>query len=190
MNQRHERLGFMMTPDMGNRIPDDAWLAADNACFNNPKAYSDERYEKFLHRMPKNRTLFATAPDVLGNHDKTVERSIPMLRRLRLLGFKPAFVAQDGWNEMTTPWEDMQVLFVGGSTEFKFRGGRLAVAAAKRRGKEAHMGRCNSLDRLRASIGIGCDSADGTYLKFGPDINWPRLKYWLDHITEQPGMAV
>jgi len=50
------------------------------------------------------------------------------------------------------------------------------------------MGRVNSLDRLRAAIGIGCKSADGTFLKFGPNINWPRLKRWLDHIIEQPEM--
>jgi hypothetical protein len=52
------------------------------------------------------------------------------------------------------------------------------------------MGRVHSLDRLRAAVGIGCDSADGTFLRFGPDTNWPRLKYWLDHLDEQQGMAV
>lgn len=180
----------MMTPDMGNKMPMDAPLGVDNACFNNPNGYSDERYEQFLHRVPRNRALFATAPDVLGSHSATVERSVPMLRRLRFLGLKPAFVAQDGWCEDSTPWDDLDVLFVGGSTGFKFRGGRNAVKAAKRRGKWCHMGRVNSLERLKAAIGIGCDSADGTFLKFGPDINWPRLRYWLDHITEQPGLAV
>lgn len=187
---RHPNLGFMMTPDMGNRVPDDAQLAADNACFNNPEAYSDERYAKFLQRMPRPRTLFATAPDVLGSHKQTVERSIPMLRRLRFLGFKPAFVAQDGWQEDSTPWGDLDVLFVGGSTEFKFRGGRAAIVAAKKRRKWCHMGRVNSLQRFRAALAIGCDSADGTFLKFGPDVNWPRLTYWFDRINENPGLAV
>lgn len=180
----------MITPDMGNAVPKDAWVAADNACFNNPKGYSQERYEKRLHGMPRNRTLFATAPDVLGDHKATVEQSIPMLRRIRFLGLKSAFVAQDGWEEDDTPWGEFDVLFVGGSTGFKFRGGRDAVAAAKRRGKWCHMGRVNSLDRLRAAVGIGCDSADGTFLKFGPDVNWPKLKRWLDTITDQPGLAV
>lgn len=190
IRHRHERLGFLVTPDMGNKIPEDTWLAADNACFNNPARYSDDRYEAFLAKMPNNRTLFAPAPDVLGNHAATVERAIPMLRRIRALGHKSAFVAQDGWGEDTTPWDEMDAIFIGGSTEFKFRGGRDAVAAAKKRGLWAHMGRVNSLDRLRASVGIGCDSADGTYLKFGPDVNWQRLKYWLDHITTQTAMAI
>ena len=27
---------------------------------------------------------------------------------------------------------------------------------------------------------IGCDSVDGTYLTFGPDVNLPRLLDWLE----------
>jgi hypothetical protein len=190
VKERHERLGFMITPDMGNRIPDDAMIAADNACFNNPEAYSNERYERLLHKMPRGRTLFATAPDVLGSHSATVERSGPMLRRIRFLGLPSAFVAQDGWEEETTPWDELDVLFIGGTTGFKFRGGREACYAAKRKKKRCHMGRVNSFERLRAAAAIGCDSADGTYLKFGPDVNWPKLKRWLDHLTERPGLAV
>src|SRR5689334_10373500 len=91
VKQRHESLGFMITPDMGNKIPHDATVAADNACFNNPEAYTDERYEGLLHKMPRPRTLFATAPDVFGSHTETVERSLPMLRRIRFLGLPAAF---------------------------------------------------------------------------------------------------
>lgn len=180
----------MLTPDMGQKAPDGALIAGDNACFNNPAGYSDARYQTFLETLPHNRTLFATAPDVLGDHGATVARAVPILRLIRSLGLKAAFVAQDGWDEETTPWSEMDALFVGGSTEFKFRGGRDAVYAAKERGKWAHMGRVNSLDRLRAAIGIGCNSADGTFLKFGPDKNWLRLARWLDCVTAQPEMAV
>lgn len=180
----------MLTPDMAVRAPDDVPIGVDNACFNNPSGYSDERYERYLSKMPHNRTLFATAPDVVGDHAATVERSGQMLRRIRELGYKPAFVAQDGWDAATTPWEDFDCLFVGGSTEFKFRGGRRAVYAAKRLGKWAHMGRVNSLDRLRAAVSIGCDSADGTFLKFGPDVNTPRLLRWLDSLDAQQEMAL
>lgn len=187
----HPKLGFMLTPDMGNVAPKDVVLAADNGCFTNPANYSDERFFRFLEsKMPKNRTLFAVAPDVFGSHEATVERSLPILAKIRELGFRSAFVAQDGWVESSTPWDELDALFVGGSTEFKFRNGREAVAIAKRHRKWVHMGRVNSLDRLRAAVGIGCDSADGTFLKFGPDVNWPRLRGWLDAITAQPEMSV
>lgn len=175
---------------MGNLVPDDAIVAADNGCFTQPQKYSDFRYMEHLCRMPHNRTLFATAPDVLGDHMATVERSIPVLRMIREVGLRSAFVAQDGWQEYSTPWDDMDCIFIGGSTEFKFRGGRQAVAAAKRHKKWAHMGRVNSMERLRAASGIGCDSADGTFLRFGPDVNWPKLRRWLDNLDERREMAV
>jgi hypothetical protein len=187
---RHSRLGFILTPDRwGQDVPDDAAIAADNACFSSPDRYSDERYLRFLGRLPVGRCLFATAPDVVGDHAATVERSLPMLRRIREAGFPAAFCAQDGWAEETTPWGDFDVLFIGGTTDFKFRGGRLAVYAAKRRGKRTHMGRVNSLARLAAASAIGCDSSDGTFLRFGPDVNTPRLFAWLDKLIREPMLS-
>ena len=183
---RHPSLGFLLTPDMGNRIPDDAPVAADNACFSNPEGYSDERYLAYLSKIIPSRWLFAPAPDVVGDHAATVARSRPMLRRIRAAGVKVALCAQDGWSEGTTPWDEFDVLFIGGTTEFKFRGGREAVRCAKARGKWVHMGRVNSEQRLRAAASIGCDSADGTFLRFGPDVNTPRLLAWLDRLHTQP----
>ena len=190
VKNRHPKVGFIVTPRRREAAPDDAILAADNGCFTDPAGYSDAGYEAFLKTLPHNRTLFATAPDVLGSHAETVARSVPMLRRIRSLGIASAFVAQDGWDECSTPWSEIDWIFVGGSTAFKFRRGRDAVLAAHRRGKRTHMGRVNSLERLRAAKAIGCDSADGTFLKFGPDVNWPRLVNWFDTIDQQPGLAV
>jgi hypothetical protein len=33
---------------------------------------------------------------------------------------------------------------------------------------------------------MGCDSADGTFLTFGPDVNLPRLLAWLERADEKP----
>lgn len=109
---------------------------------------------------------------------------------IRGIGLRAAFVAQDGWSERSTPWDAFDVLFVGGTTGFKFRGGRDAVEAALRRGKPSHMGRVNSLDRLRAARGIGCATADGTHVKFGPDKKGAELLRWLDAIDEQQELSV
>ena len=171
---------------MGNAIPDGVQVAADNARFSNPKAYSNERYLAHLSKVSPSRWLFAPAPDVVGDHQATVALSRPMLRRIRDAGVSPAFCAQDGWDDRTTPWDDFDVLFVGGTTEFKFRAGREAVHAAKRRGKRAHMGRVNSKERLRAAASIGCDTADGTFIRFAPDANAPRVLAWLDSLDHEP----
>ena len=65
-------------------------------------------------------------------------------------------------------------------TEWKVGDVASAIAGeAKRRGKWVHMGRVNSAERITRAIEMGCDSADGTYLKHGPDINLVRLLGWL-----------
>lgn len=185
---KHPNLGYMMTPDMGNAIPNNVQLAIDNGCFTNPAGYSDERYRQHLLKFPPGRTLFATAPDVLKDHYATVERATPILRMIRKLNLPAAFVAQDGWNEGSTPWHDLDAIFIGGSTEFKYASSRHIVQTAKRHKKWVHMGRVNSFKRLYFATVLGCDSVDGTYLRFGPDINGPKLLKWLNDINERKGL--
>jgi EAL domain-containing protein (putative c-di-GMP-specific phosphodiesterase class I) len=85
------------------------------------------------------------------------------------------------------PWTQFDVLFVGGTTEWKLGlEARGLVAEAKRRGKHVHMGRVNSEKRLRYAAAIGCDSADGTCLTRGPDVNLPKVLAWLRAVNEQP----
>jgi hypothetical protein len=81
------------------------------------------------------------------------------------------------------------VLFIGGSTTWKLSPNVEAlVSTAKRHGKWVHMGRVNSGVRLRHAANIGCDSADGTFVAFGPDKNIPRVKSWLDALERQPSL--
>ena len=117
------------------------------------------------------------------DHKATVEMSRPLLPRIRAAGYPAAFVAQDGWSDNDTPWDDLDVLFIGGSTEFKLGLGGIAISAARQRGKAVHMGRVNSFLRLRLAAAAGCQSADGTYLNFGPDVNEPKLLRWLDKLA-------
>lgn len=54
------------------------------------------------------------------------------------------------------------------------------VKAARARGKDVHMGRVNSMKRLRAAQDMGCTSADGTFLKYGADKLLPEVRAWLE----------
>lgn len=120
--------------------------------------------------------MFATAPDVVGDAVATLERSRPWLPQIRALGYRAAFVSQDGLTPGTAPWDEFDVLFIGGSDEWKLGlSGRLIAVEAKQRGKWLHMGRVNSARRLQYATWIGCDSADGTFLTFGPDVNLPKM---------------
>jgi hypothetical protein len=53
------------------------------------------------------------------------------------------------------------------------------IHPAKAHGKHVHMGRVNSERRFKYAASIGCDSCDGTFLTYGPDVNLPRLMAWL-----------
>ncbi|WP_329407310.1 hypothetical protein OG802_04130 [Streptomyces sp. NBC_00704] len=101
-----------------------------------------------------------------------------------------AYAAQDGCDTPgLLPWDDFDVLFLAGSTEWKLGpvAERLA-REAKARGKGVHMGRVNSRIRLGIAEWFGCDSADGTYLAFGPDKNLPKLLTWLDELDGRPSL--
>jgi len=126
------------------------------------------------------------APDVVGDAEATLKRSMPWLAYIRELGFPAALVAQDGLEAMEVPWDDFDVLFIGGSTDWKLSDHAHALTLeAKRRGKWVHMGRVNSQVRLRRAALTGCDSADGTFIAFGPDVNLPRVLGWLRDVTQE-----
>jgi hypothetical protein len=120
--------------------------------------------------------LFAVVPDVVGDAERTRARWDQWAPIVRNRGFRPAYVLQDGETGDTVPWRELSAVFIGGTTKYKL--GPIAhqlTLEAKERGVHVHMGRVNSLRRLRVAAAWGCDTVDGTFLAFGPDVNTPRL---------------
>jgi hypothetical protein len=180
-------LNMIDTPKQGNRRPAGVRWCADNGVFG--KGYpGDAKWWAWLEASAVDAAtcVFAVAPDVVADAAATLVRSAPWLARIRGLGYPVALAAQDGLEHLTVPWDEFDVLFIGGSTEWKLgAAARALVAEAKARGKHVHMGRVNSERRLRYALHIGCDSADGTYIAFGPDVNLPNVLAWLRG-TAQP----
>lgn len=176
---RDGSIGFIDTPAQGNVRPGGVTWCADNGCFSD--RWDEGKWWAFLTNNADraDSCLFATAPDVVGDAAATLEKSAPWLPQIRALGYRVALVAQDGLESLPVPWDEFDALFIGGSTEWKLGPHAREIAAeAKRRGKWLHMGRVNSERRFRYAAAIGCDSADGTYLTFGPDVNLPKLLSW------------
>jgi hypothetical protein len=178
----------MLNPNMGNR-PDPRWpyWAADNGCFSDK--WDEAKWWAWLTNLPVQGCLFAVCPDVVADAEATLARAA-WLPKIRALGFSPAYVAQDGWDPTTVPWEDFDWLFIGGSDKFKLAAGPI-IRDAKQRNKQVHVGRVNSYDRLRWARYFHADSADGTYIGFGPDINLPKVERWLRRVRPmtQRGIA-
>lgn len=179
---------------------DRCFWAADNGCFTNPDL-NVEDYLKWLETFTIKRKisdddetlysssencLFAVAPDVVGDPVETWKRSKPVLPKIRELGYFAAFVAQDGQENQPICWESFDCLFIGGSTEWKCSDGSFwLIREAIKRGKQAHVGRVNSLVRMRWAALAGATSCDGTTLAFAPDKKLPEIEKWLDHINSQ-----
>jgi hypothetical protein len=107
------------------------------------------------------------------------------------LGYPAALVGQDGLERLTVPWDEFDVLFIGGSTEWKLSdAARQLAAEAKRRNKGVHMGRVNSRKRWLIAESFGCDTADGTFLTYHPDGNLERCRaWWRDGRNDTSGAA-
>ena len=178
---RSGQLGHIATPASGHRLQAGVHWCADNGAFTG--AYpGDDKYLAWLSARTAHvaRCAFAAAPDVVADGAATLARSLPMLERIRALGYPAALVAQDGLEHLNVPWDAFDVLFLGASTAWKLGPAAAELAAqARRHGKPVHMGRVNSLRRLRHAVSIGCESVDGTFLAYGPDINLPKLLRWL-----------
>lgn len=131
---------------------------------------------------------FVVVPDVVGDAWATKALWYEHVPHMRHLKVPLAYVAQNGQSGLDIP-EHASWLFIGGDDEFKLgEEGRECVKRAKERGMKIHMGRVNSLKRLRYAKSIGCDSVDGTFICFGKDINTPKLT-WMMHQVHRPSLV-
>lgn len=191
-------LGYIDTPKQGNIRPAGVAWCADNGCFS--EKWNEAEWWAWLQAKAHAAAdcLFAVAPDVVGDAFETTLRFRKWGSRIRSLGYPVAYVAQDGLEKLRgrtegggltfpVPWASFDCLFIGGSTEWKLGpAAREIVAEAKARGKWVHMGRVNSQRRYAYALAIGCDSADGTFLTYGPDVNLPRLIAWTRLADQDP----
>lgn len=180
-------LGQIVTPAAGNVVHPTTDWCADNAVFADRYPGDDEYLAWLGDRSPHaDRCVFAVAPDVVCDAVATLDRSAPMLSRIRRAGYPAALAMQNGIEQLRVPWRDFDVAFLGGDTDWKIGPhARRLTADARAHGKRVHMGRVNSRRRLRMAAQMGCHSADGTYLAFGPNTNLPRLLGWLGELDRQ-----
>ncbi len=181
--------------------------AGDNGAFTKAKGgFSAEKFRIMLNRpallAARSTCQFIVAPDklivlpcgtVIGDAQGTLDQFEAWALEIRALGYPVALVAQNGLENLMhlVPWHLVDVLFIGGSTEWKLSSEAAAcVMGALMRGKRVHMGRVNSGKRMLRAQAMGCDTADGTFLAFGPTKNLPRLLSWLDACEEAQQDAI
>ena len=192
-----DNMGCLIVPGSGNSpFPGKPW-AADNGAFT---GFDAESFLVMLERLRAQdysyrHCLFVAAPDVLHRRDGQVvgdaAATLAKFRRwaivIRAFGFPVALVAQDGLTVETTPWIELDALFIGGSTEWKLGPEAEALArAAKANRKWVHMGRVNTFRRVKHAARIGCDSFDGTAFSKWSNVFIPKGLSWIERSQQQP----
>src|ERR1700748_933419 len=141
--------------------PDEPF-AIDNGAF---AGFNTKAFLALLQREYERRALcrFVAVPDVVGSAIRTMEGFSHW--RYKLSGWPIALVVQDGQENISIPWQEIDAIFVGGTTEWKLSDKvRHIVLAAKAIGKWVHVGRVNTPARFEYFEKMGADSIDGTGL--------------------------
>lgn len=162
--EAYQKWGGLLTSPRDRALPDPTlktpW-AIDNFAF---VGFNADAFRKTLYRM-KNMTgcVFVVAPDVPMNAIETSRQFDQWRYEIADLGYPVAYAAQDGIEHTEIPWSDFSALFIGGSTVWKMSSEVIRlIREAKDRGKYTHIGRVNSLRRLKYAISLGVDSVDGS----------------------------
>jgi hypothetical protein len=190
-------VGLMCQPGNGyhHRISRYPWWAADIVGMNGN--HTPEQGLDWLSRLPTARCLFAVSPDAYPDAAESLRRGLEYAPIIRELGFPVAVVAQDGAERMDWPWDAIDCLFIGGEKrapswrEWKESDAAAGLARrARDAGKWVHMGRVNTMRRLRRARLMGCLSVDGTKIAFGPDINVVELVRFLRVLDNTPPLPL
>jgi hypothetical protein len=170
----HPRLGWLRTPRNRNSIAGITesgvpW-ACDNDCYQRLDRAAYLAMLRQVAAADRSRLLWVTAPDVVADARSTLARFRLWRPVLAYYKLPIAFVAQDGQGDLAVPWDQLQCLFVGGSTAWKL--GPCAeqlIYEAHDRGKWVHIGRVNTLRRMWWFSSLPVDSIDGSCFSKWPD---------------------
>jgi hypothetical protein len=186
---RTKNLGVLSSPRRFYKATEgiEEWRwAADNDAFSE---WNEERYKRMLNAIWGLRgCLFVTAPDVVGDAARTLELFEEWYDELVAVLQPLALVAQDGLTPEQVPWQRIDALFIGGTTEWKMgEEARVLMREARMRSKWLHMGRVNSYERGRYARWLGCDSIDGTQFSWFRDTKLPAYLNSLEQLILDNG---
>lgn len=190
----HPSFGRLITPRSGHSIKassgDNKPWGADNDAFGGWDHKKELAFSRMLGRIcrdgKRETCRFVAAPDVVGDSEATMRQFDAWGSIIRSSGLPVALVAQDGLTAADVPWDSIDSLFIGGTTEFKLsRESDDLISAAKRLGKWVHVGRVNTLKRIRHFHDIGVDSFDGSKFSRWPDEYFPQVARWLAGLGSQ-----
>jgi hypothetical protein len=170
---RKEGWGVCLVPELLRRFCPSTFpkFFVDNGAFAYHKRGEPFKGELFLRTLEVvaesgSSPAFVVVPDIIEGGMLSLEFSLKWHERLKkeFPSFHWALVVQDGMEEeaVREVLSEFDVLFVGGSIEWKLWAGKRWVELAHSHGKWCHIGRVGTLTRLRWAWHIGADSIDSS----------------------------
>lgn len=132
----------------------------DNGAFSR---FNAAGFERLLERQSehRHRCLFVALPDVVASARRTLEVFNMLCHDYS--GWARALVAQDGLEDLDIPWNNVEAVFIGGSTEWKDSKAAADICkAAKILGRHVHVGRVNTPRRYEHFQKLGAHTCDGS----------------------------
>jgi hypothetical protein len=160
IDQKSNKFDFelwqLRTPLTAYKLSDRPY-GLDNGCFS---TFREVAWLRLLGEARKKKPLFVCLPDVVGDARRTLELFQHFEEATK--GLPRALVLQDGIGELDIPWMDIDAVFIGGSDAFKTSLEAInAAKTANMMGKWVHVGRVNTVDRVRNWLGLA-NSIDGS----------------------------
>lgn len=186
------RIGWLLSPG-GFRRPHH-WMpyALDNGAypaFTNGKPWDEDAFMEMvrhvggqvvMRELPAPRWVLV--PDVVADRDATIARWHEWAPQLRAFGLPLAFAVQDGMSRDDVP-DDAEVIFVGGTTEWKWR----TVWQWCQQFPRVHVGRVNGYRSLWDCHDAGAESCDGTGWFRGDQNQLAGLERYLEESSGAKG---
>lgn len=175
------RLGWLFSPE-GWREPQVLPYALDNGAFtafNTGKPWDEEAFTEMLEKAAgAYAPSWLLVPDVVADKEATLKLWKQWGPALRDYGWPLAFAVQDGMTQADVP-ADADVIFVGGSTEWKWR----TAWDWAHNNARVHVGRVNGYTWLWHCHDAGAESCDGTGWFRGDKEQLAGLEQYLDEST-------
>jgi hypothetical protein len=157
-------LGWLIGPTARRKTKLRPWLpfALDNDAYSawvKKVEWDLEAWRSLLRWASKQsyKPLWVLVPDVVANHEATLSNWGRFAPEAASFGWPLAFAVQDGMSMKDVP-ASASVVFVGGSTEFKWSTLPMWVSNFPR----VHVGRVNCVKKLQECEALGVSSVDGT----------------------------
>jgi len=155
-----DKMGQLHSPEDKNGPPRQEFpWALDNGIFGaweKGTEWSPDPLFRFLEKYSFLRPRWVVVPDQVADRDETLRRWEKYSPALRAFGVPLGFVVQDDMTEADPP--ECECLFVGGSTEWKWRHLRRWTKFHP----HVHVGRVNTYRLLWQAHDAGAESCDGT----------------------------